>query len=63
VVFGLIRVLVIAIITRHATEFITAFMLVTSVRFSVANPSGVWLLLGLTGAGFAFVFLLFDFRR
>ena len=59
VAFGLIRVLVIAIITRHATEFIAAFILVTSVRFSMTNTTGVWSILALSGAGFAFVFLLF----
>lgn len=61
--FWLIRVLVVAILTRHATEFISAFILVTSIRFSLANPTEIWALLAISSAAFVFVFLLFDVGR
>lgn len=58
--FWLIRVLVVAILTRHATEFIAAFALVTAARFGMMHSMGVWSVIGVSGAGFAFVLLLFD---
>lgn len=58
--FWLIRVLVVAILTRHATEFIAAFVLVTAARFGMTHSMGAWSVAGVSGAGFAFVLLLFD---
>lgn len=58
--FCLIRVLVVAILNRHATEFIVAFVLVMSTRFGMTHPMGAWSVMGVSGAGFAFVLLLFD---
>lgn len=60
--FWLVRVLVVSILTRHATEFIVAFVLVTSARFGMTHPMGVWSVMSVSGAGFAFVLLLFDVR-
>ena len=56
--FWLIRVLVIAILTGYSTEFITAFILVTSARYGITHAMSLWSVLALSGAGFAFVLLL-----
>lgn len=58
IAFWLIRVLIVAILTGHSTEFITAFILVTSTRYSIAHAMGLWSVLALSGAGSAFVLLL-----
>jgi hypothetical protein len=58
--FCLVRVLVVAILTQHATEFIAAFVLVAAARFGMLHAVGVWSVVGVSGAGFAFVLLLFD---
>jgi hypothetical protein len=59
ITFWLIRVLIVAIITGHSTEFITAFILVTSTRYSIAHAMNFWSVLASSGAGFAFVLILF----
>jgi hypothetical protein len=61
--FWLIRVLVVAILTGHSTEFITAFILVTSARFGMTHSLGAWSFMALSGAGSAFVQLLFIRRN
>lgn len=58
-VFWLIRVLVVAILNKRATEFIVSFALVTAARFGMAHAMGIWSALAISGAGFAFVLLLF----
>ena len=58
VVYWLIRVLIVSIITGHSTEFITAFLIVTSARYGMTNEIGLWSVLAVSGAGSAFVLLL-----
>jgi hypothetical protein len=58
IAFWLIRVLIIAILTGHSTEFITAFILVTSARYGITHVLSLWSVIALSGAGFAFVLLL-----
>jgi hypothetical protein len=57
--FWLIRVLIVSILTGHSTEFITAFILVTSARFGMTHSMGIWSLMAVSGAGSAFLLLLF----
>jgi hypothetical protein len=57
--FWVIRVLVVAILHQRATEFIVSFALVTAARFGMMHAMGVWSALAISGAGFAFVLLLF----
>lgn len=57
--FWVIRVLVVAILHQRATEFIASFALVTAARFGMMHAMGVWSALAISGAGFAFVLLLF----
>ena len=58
VAFWLIRVLIIAILTGYSTEFITAFILVTAVRYGITHLMNIWSVVAFSGAGFAFVMLL-----
>ena len=58
--FWVIRVLVVAILNQRATEFIVSFALVTVARFGMAHVMGVWSVLAISGAGLAFVLLLFS---
>lgn len=60
IAFWLIRVLIVAILTGHTTEFITAFLLVTSARYGMTHAVGFWPGLALSGSGSAFVLLLFN---
>ena len=60
IAFWLIRVLIVAILTGHTTEFITAFLLVTSARYGMTHAVGVWPVLALSGSGSAFILLLFN---
>ena len=65
-VFWLIRVLVISVLTRRVTEFITGFALVVSARFCAMHPYqplGVWSVIAVSSAGFVFVLLLFNVGR
>ena len=54
----LIRVLILAVLTGHTTEFITAFLLVISARYGVTHDFSVWSLAAAGGAGTAFILLL-----
>lgn len=63
VAFWLINVLIITIHMGYSTEFITAFILVTSVRYGIAHEIGIWSSLALSCAGFAFILLLFVRRN
>ncbi len=54
----LIRVLIIAVLTGHTTEFITAFLLVVSARHSVIYNFSAWSVVATAGAGTAFILLL-----
>ena len=58
--FWLIRVLIAAILTGHTTEFLAAFLLVTSARYGMTSAVGIWPVLALSGSGSAFVLLLFN---
>lgn len=60
--FWLIKVLVVDILTGHATEFITAFLFVTSARYGMTHAMGFWPVVALSGAGSAFVLLLLNLR-
>lgn len=60
--FWLIRVLIVAILTGHTTEFITAFLLVTSARYGMTHAMGFWPVLAMSGSGSAFVLLLFNMQ-
>ena len=60
--FWVLKVLIIAILTGHTTEFITAFLLVTSARYGMTHVMGFWPVFALSGAGSAFVMLLFNVR-
>lgn len=60
--FWVLKVLIIAILTGHTTEFITAFLLVTSARYGMTHAMGFWPVIALSGAGSAFVMLLFNLR-
>ena len=60
--FWLLRVLIIDILTGHATEFITAFLLVTSARYGMTHAMGFWPVMALSGAGSAFILLLLNLR-
>jgi hypothetical protein len=60
IAFWLIRVLIVAILTGHTTEFITAFLLVTSARYAMTHATGFWPVLALSGSGSAFILLLFN---
>jgi hypothetical protein len=61
-VFWAIKVLIAAILTGHTTEFMTAFLLVTSARYGMLHVMGFWSALALSGAGSAFVLLLCNVR-
>ena len=54
----LIRVLILAVLTGHTTEFITAFLLVVSTRHGATHDFSVWSLAAAGGAGTAFILLL-----
>jgi hypothetical protein len=54
----LIRVLIIAVLTGHTTEFITAFLLIVSARHSAIYSFSVWSVVATAGAGTAFILLL-----
>jgi hypothetical protein len=54
----LIRVLILAVLTGHTTEFITAFLLVVSTRHGMTHDFSVWSLAAAGGAGTAFILLL-----
>ena len=60
--FWVSKVLIVSILTGHTTEFITAFLLVTSARYGMIHAVGFWPVFALSGAGSAFVLLLFNFR-
>jgi hypothetical protein len=54
----LIRVLILAVLTGHTTEFITAFLLVVSMRHGATHDFSVWSLAAAGGVGTAFILLL-----
>jgi hypothetical protein len=58
--FWLIRVLIVAILTRHATEFITGFILVAAARYGMTHAMGPWSVISISGAGITFLLLLFE---
>jgi hypothetical protein len=58
--FWLIRVLIVAILTRHATEFITGFILVAAARYGMTHAMGPWSVVSISGAGITFLLLLFE---
>ena len=62
VTFWLLRVLIIAVVTGHSTEFITGFLLVTAARFGMTQVVGIWSVMALSGAGAAFILLLLTQR-
>ena len=63
VAYWLLRVLIVAILAGHSTEFITGFLLVTSARYGMTHPFDSWSVLGVSWAGAAFVLLLLVGRR
>jgi hypothetical protein len=63
IAYWLLRVLIVAILTGHSTEFITGFLLVTSARYGMTHPFDSWSVLGVSWAGTAFVLLLLVGRR
>ena len=53
-----IRVLIVAVLTGHTTEFITAFLLVVTAKQSVLYDFSTWSVLATSGAATAFILLL-----
>jgi hypothetical protein len=54
----LVRVLIIAVLTGHTTEFITSFLLVVSSRHGATHDFSVWSAAAAGGAGVVFILLL-----
>jgi hypothetical protein len=54
----LLRVLIIAVLTGHTTEFITSFLLVVSTRHGATHDFNAWSAAAAGSAGVAFVLLL-----
>jgi hypothetical protein len=54
----LLRVLIIAVLTGHTTEFITAFLLVVSTKHGVTHNFSAWSTSAAGAAGVAFILLL-----
>ena len=54
----LLRVLIIAVLTGHTTEFITAFLLVVSTKHGATHDFSAWSAAAAAASGVAFVLLL-----
>ena len=51
-----------SIVASKVAEFLTGYLLVSSVRFAVEHDAGYWSGIALAGAGLAFLFILLCFR-
>ena len=59
----LVRVLIIAVLTGHTTEFITSVLLVVSSRHGATHDFSVWSAAAAAGAGVVFILLLMVRRQ
>lgn len=57
-VLWLLRVLIVAVLTGHTTEFITSFLLVTSTRYGATHEFNAWSAGAAASAGTALILLL-----